>query len=764
MRVVPKRRKCLKSGIALMLCTVMFLSVRPMTAFAYSGAYYGSVSVGSTRSFNLASFWGFDVYSFTPSTTGSYTFYSYSCSGDPYFYLTNSSYYSTVYNSLTSYGCRNSTAAAYSLISNDDGAGDRNFKTTYTCYAGQTYYCFLTKYSTSTTSATFTISGPSYTSLTLERNGGTGGTSMLYGYDGQAWTSTRASSGVSYITPPTRAGYSFVGYYNTWASTGGELFIASNGYVYSNAKGASGSVVARWEQNTYTLTFNNQGAPNSSQVIGANNYYPSSITLPARTGYTFKGYYTGTSGSGTQYYNASGARNSAYTMTGNATLYAYWAPAVYNITYNGMDGAQPGANHPGTHTYGTKSDVSDPTKADYTFMGWSIAGNASRMKNLTLGATAYTKPITLTANWKKTTDVGITDGDGLTANTTANAQDLAKAFEHPVDKADADCGVTSDEMSDNASVELHLSVTKTNVDDEAVGALTDNSNGKVVSFFDATVTKKITSLDNNVTETVLKEIPVRIAVEIPLASDQQGKPSYAVYRYHTEKDKDTGDEYSEIQEISNDSSQTEYYVVDTDKITVYTRMFSTFAVVSGETSLTPRPDTATDKSGSGVDVQGKVSQSGLEAVYKLDVSWGAMAFAFTTAAEWDPYNHTWGDAAYAWSAESFNGDNNKLSIANHSNADVNAAISFAREASQLENTEVTFHEANAEEGSQVTSLYIPKVPSEGADAPEASAYVWLSGTPTILPGTAGETFKKVGVITLTFQGNEESGLTAKENE
>ena len=47
--------------------------------------------------------------------------------------------------------------------------------------------------------------------------------------------------------------------------------------------------------------------------------------MPSRTGYTFGGYYTGTNGSGTQYYNADGTSTRKWDQTSNnATLYAKW--------------------------------------------------------------------------------------------------------------------------------------------------------------------------------------------------------------------------------------------------------------------------------------------------------------------------------------------------------------------------------------------------------------------------------------------------------
>ena len=55
------------------------------------------------------------------------------------------------------------------------------------------------------------------------------------------------------------------------------------------------------------------------------------ITPPTRSGYTFGGYYTGTNGSGTQYYTADGSSARTWNLTSATTLYAKW-------TANASDG------------------------------------------------------------------------------------------------------------------------------------------------------------------------------------------------------------------------------------------------------------------------------------------------------------------------------------------------------------------------------------------------------------------------------------------
>ena len=97
---------------------------------------------------------------------------------------------------------------------------------------------------------------------------------------------------------------------------------------------------------TYTVNFDKQsGSGGSNSVTATYGSAMPSMTKPSRTGYTFGGYYTGTNGSGTQYYNANGGSAKNWDQTSNKTLYAKWtinpasvttAPtAKTGLTYNG---------------------------------------------------------------------------------------------------------------------------------------------------------------------------------------------------------------------------------------------------------------------------------------------------------------------------------------------------------------------------------------------------------------------------------------------
>ena len=146
---------------------------------------------------------------------------------------------------------------------------------------------------------------------------------------------------------PTRTdlGYTFVGWYTD--QTGGDK-IESSTIVTVAANNQT--LWAHWTPNKYKVTLDNQNATtagttdvwyyyNTTQIV--NNmtvyYYADeacttpltygyNITIPTKEGYTFRGYYTGIDGTGTQYVDANGkfVNNIYATFTNDTTLYAYW--------------------------------------------------------------------------------------------------------------------------------------------------------------------------------------------------------------------------------------------------------------------------------------------------------------------------------------------------------------------------------------------------------------------------------------------------------
>jgi len=150
--------------------------------------------------------------------------------------------------------------------------------------------------------------------ITFNANGGT-----VTHSSSQTDTDGRLSS----LPAPTRIGYTFNGWYT--ASTGGTL-VTTNMVFTTNT-----TIYAQWTGNIYTITFNANGGavtPSSGQTSTDGRLL--SLPEPTRSGYTFSGWYTASTG-GTLV-----TTNTVFTT--NATIHARWTAVItYDyVTINGQ--------------------------------------------------------------------------------------------------------------------------------------------------------------------------------------------------------------------------------------------------------------------------------------------------------------------------------------------------------------------------------------------------------------------------------------------
>lgn len=153
---------------------------------------------------------------------------------------------------------------------------------------------------------------------------------------------------------------------------------------------------------SYKVTYNangGSGAP-SSQTKWKDQTLTLSSTKPTRSGYTFKGWSTSSSGS------VNYAAGASYTANASVTLYAVWQGITYKVTYNANGGTGAPAAQTKTHGVTLKLSSTKPTKTNYTFKGWGTSASATTVSyaaganytanaNITLYALwglAYTKP------------------------------------------------------------------------------------------------------------------------------------------------------------------------------------------------------------------------------------------------------------------------------------------------------------------------------------------------------------------------------------
>jgi uncharacterized repeat protein (TIGR02543 family) len=224
------------------------------------------------------------------------------------------------------------------------------------------------------------------------------------------------SSGSSITLPSgsglSRTNYTFGGWNTNTSGTGTNYNAGSSYTPTSNI-----TLYAKWTV-TYTVTYNinsGSGTTPSAQTAGSG----SSITLPSgsglsRTGYTFGGWNTNTSGTGNNY-----SPGSSYTVTGNITLYAKWedASTVWTVKFETNGGSAVGDALVLKNTAVSRPSP-DSAKTGYTFDGWYTNTGLTSVYNF---SSIVTGNITLYAKWNAityTVAYNANSGTGSTANSS----------------------------------------------------------------------------------------------------------------------------------------------------------------------------------------------------------------------------------------------------------------------------------------------------------------------------------------------------------
>ena len=155
----------------------------------------------------------------------------------------------------------------------------------------------------------------------------------------------------------------------------------------SSTQGATVTVYALWKPNTYTISYNGNGATGGN-AANTTATYDQSVTIASngytKTGYTFAGWTTKSDGSddGYGWTNWKGTWKYVDGQYGIANrklqLYARWTPNKYTISYNG-NGATGGSTANTTATYDQNVTIASNgyTKTGYTFAGWTTKSNGA---------------------------------------------------------------------------------------------------------------------------------------------------------------------------------------------------------------------------------------------------------------------------------------------------------------------------------------------------------------------------------------------------
>ena len=188
----------------------------------------------------------------------------------------------------------------------------------------------------------------------------------------------------------TRTGYTFSGW-NTVADGSGTDYADEAVYNF----GADITLYAQWVANKYTVTFDANGGttpdPATKEVTYDALY--GDLATTSRTGYTFNGWFTATSG-GDEI-----KADTTVSITSAQTLYAQWTANKYTVTFDANGGTDPDPESKEVTYDATYGDLATTSRTGYIFTGWfTAASGGTQVEADTIVKTALAH--TLYAQWE----------------------------------------------------------------------------------------------------------------------------------------------------------------------------------------------------------------------------------------------------------------------------------------------------------------------------------------------------------------------------
>ncbi len=190
----------------------------------------------------------------------------------------------------------------------------------------------------------------------------------------------------------------------------------------------------------YYVDLDQDGGEGGSDNVQAEYLAPMpTATAPTRTGYDFKGYYTGKNGTGEKYYNEDMSSAKNWDIPRDTTLYAYWEGYKYIVTLNQNGGT--GGTTSVEVTYGSDMPTSGmiaPKKTGYTFDGYYDENNKQyyigpnmissqewdKLSSATLWAKWTVNEYTITLYWweGRTSEIIVTYGSPVVVDSLLTKQ------------------------------------------------------------------------------------------------------------------------------------------------------------------------------------------------------------------------------------------------------------------------------------------------------------------------------------------------------
>jgi uncharacterized repeat protein (TIGR02543 family) len=203
-------------------------------------------------------------------------------------------------------------------------------------------------------------------------------------------SSNTVNAGGSVTAPtPTRSGYTFL----HWRDTPSGDFLYSVNAGASFTPPSSITMYARWSIIQYTVTYNANGgtvSPTSATVDAGSS---TTLPTPSRSGFTFNGWYTASSGG-----SFLGLGGTSYTPSSSITIFAQWAAITFTVTWNANGGTVSPTSNSGVS--GTVVTTPTPTRSGFTFLYWASSPSGDFVTGPTAGSNyTITQNITWYARW-----------------------------------------------------------------------------------------------------------------------------------------------------------------------------------------------------------------------------------------------------------------------------------------------------------------------------------------------------------------------------
>lgn len=187
------------------------------------------------------------------------------------------------------------------------------------------------------------------------------------------------------IYPPTRAGYTFAGWFENPDFTGQRTQVDPDNK--QNFK-----LYAKWDANEYNINYVLAGGnlPEYAVRTYKQGEGLTELPTPVRSGYIFDGWYS----DDTRETKITGIQKE---QTGDVTVYASWTAGAIQITYN-LNGGTNNPENPNSYRVGQgKVTLLDPTRDEYRFLGWYSDYDLTKQVYFIDG---QTDNLTLYAKWE----------------------------------------------------------------------------------------------------------------------------------------------------------------------------------------------------------------------------------------------------------------------------------------------------------------------------------------------------------------------------